>query len=131
MLLAERVRKPEERSAVKGVIEEVMKVTLDEVALYGPSQIPHIGQSETLPHSNAVVWTKAMRRLYILVSKALENNEPVLLIGETGCGKTTISQVMAEALGKKLYTINAPKHRDGRFNRTQRPIRNRAAIEGS
>lgn len=130
MLLAERVRKPEERSAVKGVIEEVMKVTLDEVALYGPSQIPHIGQSETLPHSNAVVWTKAMRRLYILVSKALENNEPVLLIGETGCGKTTISQVMAEALGKKLYTINAHQNTEtGDLIGAQRPIRNRAAIE--
>ncbi|KAI9880197.1 MAG: AAA ATPase midasin [Pleopsidium flavum] len=130
MLLAERVRKPEERSAVKGVIEEVMKVTIDEVALYGPSQLFQIGQSVPSPPRNAVVWTKAMCRLYTLVSKALENNEPILLVGETGCGKTTIAQVMAEASGKELHIVNAHQNTEtGDLIGAQRPIRNRAAIE--
>ena len=130
MLLAERVRNTEERSAVKAVIEDVMKVKLHEDFLYSPVQVGHLGQPASLPASNAVVWTKAMCRLYTLVSRALENNEPVLFVGETGCGKTTMCQVMAEVLGKKLYAINAHQNTEtGDLIGAQRPIRNRAAIE--
>ena len=36
-----------------------------------------------------IVWTKSMKRLFTLVGHCLRHKEPVLLVGETGCGKTT------------------------------------------
>ncbi|KAJ5758589.1 hypothetical protein N7520_005745 [Penicillium odoratum] len=129
MLLAERVRNPQEKAAVKSVIEEVMKVRLDEDVLYSPAQLErNVPQMSELP--GEVVWTKAMRRLFVLVSKALKNNEPVLLVGETGCGKTQLCQAVAEAFRRELFIMNAHVNLEtGDLIGAQRPIRNRAAIE--
>ncbi|KAJ6155359.1 hypothetical protein N7470_005925 [Penicillium chermesinum] len=129
MLLAERVRNPQEKAAVKGVIEEVMKVRLDEDVLYSTKQleknIPSMGELPT-----GIVWTKAMRRLFILVSEAIRNNEPVLLVGETGCGKTQLCQAVAEAFQRDLFIVNAHVNLEtGDLIGAQRPIRKRAAIE--
>ncbi|KAE8148455.1 AAA ATPase [Aspergillus avenaceus] len=126
MLLAERVRNPQEREAVKKVIEEVMKVKIDEDVVYSASEL-----EKRAPHLPAgIVWTKAMRRLFILVSVALENNEPVLLVGETGCGKTQLCQAVAEAYMKQLLIVNAHVNLEtGDLIGAQRPVRNRAAIE--
>jgi midasin len=33
-------------------------------------------------------------------------NESILLVSETGCGKTTLVQHLAKLRGKKLYVIN-------------------------
>jgi midasin len=33
-------------------------------------------------------------------------NEPLLLVGETGTGKTTAVQEVANLLGKKLHVLN-------------------------
>lgn len=33
-------------------------------------------------------------------------NESILLVSETGCGKTTLIQHLAKLRGKKLYVIN-------------------------
>src|SRR5204862_5340664 len=103
MLLAERVRKAEERLNVKQVIEKQMKVKINEADLYN-LQLSKIGQSLTSKaEASGIVLTKAMSRLFILVSNAIQNNEPVLLVGETGCGKTTVCQVLAETFRKNLY----------------------------
>ena len=40
-----------------------------------------------------ITWTKSLKRLYTLIVQCLDNNEPVLLVGGTGCGKTTVCQV--------------------------------------
>ncbi|KAI9827912.1 MAG: hypothetical protein M1819_006855 [Sarea resinae] len=130
MLLAERVRKLEERQAVRQVIEKVMKVKIDEEALYNSGRSPEIQAFNDRCSNHGVVWTKAMRRLYILVSHALRNKEPVLLVGETGCGKTTVCQMLAEAFEKKLFIVNAHQNMEtGDLIGAQRPIRNRGAIE--
>ncbi|KAL4893065.1 AAA ATPase [Aspergillus ambiguus] len=129
MLLAERVRNPQERMAVKKVIEEVMKVPIDEDIIYSAAELEKRAPSlqELTP---GIVWTKAMRRLFILVSVALENNEPVLLVGETGCGKTQLCQAVAEAYRKQLLIVNAHVNLEtGDLIGAQRPVRNRAAIE--
>lgn len=134
MLLAERVRKPEEREAVKKVIEKVLsargpKVTIDETLLYGEQSAaiqPYLSRAG----SKGVVWTNAMRRLYVLVATAIRNNEPVLLVGETGCGKTTVVQMLADAVKKELHMVNAHQNTEtGDLIGAQRPLRNRAAIE--
>lgn len=141
MLLGERVRKEEERQLLKDTIERVMsekvvsssghRVTIDESRLYS-QECPEVLQYERDVQNKSVVWTKAMRRLYILVARALENNEPVLLVGETGCGKTTVCQMVAEALGKKLHSVNAHQNTEtGDLIGSQRPLRNRAVIEAN
>ena len=129
MLLAERVRNEEERMAVKDVIEKVFKVKVDPQEIYSSEVAPELKQISAQGNSQGVVWTHAMRRLYVLVARALRNNEPVLLVGETGCGKTTVCQLLAEALQKELHIVNAHQNTEtGDLIGSQRPIRNRGAI---
>ncbi|KAL9484939.1 hypothetical protein ACSS6W_003728 [Trichoderma asperelloides] len=129
MLLAERVRNDEERLAVKQVIEKVFKVTLNPHDLYSAELAPELKHLTGRSNAQGVVWTHAIRRLYVLVSRALQNNEPVLLVGETGCGKTTVVQLLAEVLGRQLHIINAHQNTEtGDIIGSQRPIRNRGAI---
>ncbi|KAG6015525.1 hypothetical protein E4U43_005140 [Claviceps pusilla] len=129
MLLAERVRVEEERAAVKDVIEKVFKVKIDPRDLYSASKAPELKAITEASNAQGVVWTHAMRRLYVLVSRALKNNEPVLLVGETGCGKTTVVQLLAEALKQELHIVNAHQNTEtGDLIGSQRPVRNRGAI---
>ncbi|KAG9189260.1 hypothetical protein G6011_06128 [Alternaria panax] len=139
MLLAERVRKEEERVAVKKILETVMsekgpRVTIDEEQLFSPDSLVNIeGLSNGVTKvDTGVVWTRAMRRLSVLVAHAIRNNEPVLLIGETGCGKTTVCQLLADQFNNQLHIVNAHQNTEtGDLIGAQRPIRNRAAIEES
>ncbi|KAG9243517.1 hypothetical protein BJ878DRAFT_583161 [Calycina marina] len=79
MLLGERVRNPEERLAVKDIIEKVFKVKIDPAQLYNAILSPEVTAYNATSNSQGVVWTQAMQRLYFLVAQALRNNEPVLL----------------------------------------------------
>lgn len=128
MLLAERVRKDEERDEVKKVIEEVFKVTIDPARLYDLETAPEL-RNVRARNSQGVIWTRAMRRLYVLVKRAVKNNEPVLLVGETGCGKTTVCQLLAEFEQQELHIVNAHQNTEtGDLIGSQRPVRNRGAI---
>lgn len=60
-----------------------------------------------------VVWTSNMRQMAVLTGKALEFNEPVLLVGQTGCGKTTICQILSNIVRKKLRILNCHMHTEG------------------
>lgn len=124
MLLGERVRNAQERLVVKQIIEEVMRVEIKDTELYSSELIPlHF------PGWDTMVWTPATRRLFILIWNALANNEPVLLVGETGCGKTQICQVVAAALGKHLRIYNANANTEtGDLVGSQRPLRNKSMI---
>ncbi|KAL1893163.1 AAA ATPase midasin [Sporothrix stenoceras] len=134
MLLAERVRDEEERMSVKNVIETIFKTKIDLEAIYGPGASADLRrfEAEQQSASQQVVWTKAMRRLFVLVTQALKNREPILLVGETGCGKTTICQMVAEAAGCELHIVNAHQNTEtGDLIGSQRPVRNRSAITES
>ncbi|CAK7567033.1 MAG: AAA ATPase midasin [Sporothrix epigloea] len=132
MLLAERVRDEEERMSVKSVIETIFKTKIDLESLYGPDGNPDLRHFETKQTLQKVVWTKAMRRLFVLVTQALKNREPILLVGETGCGKTTVCQMVAEAAGCELHIVNAHQNTEtGDLIGSQRPVRNRSAITES
>ncbi len=139
MLLAERVRKEEERLAIKRIVETVMsergpKVAINEEELFNTSNwlsSVELSNGDTSA-SAGVVWTRAMRRLFVLVAHALRNNEPVLLVGETGCGKTTVCQLLADHFQNQLHIVNAHQNTEtGDLIGAQRPIRNRTAIEES
>ncbi|KAK0622968.1 hypothetical protein B0T14DRAFT_476182 [Immersiella caudata] len=128
MLLAERVRKPEEREEVRKVIEEVFKVKVNPEQLYDMDTAPEL-RGVRARNSQGVIWTRAMRRLYVLVKRAIQNNEPVLLVGETGCGKTTVCQLLSEFDKKELHIVNAHQNTEtGDLIGSHRPVRNRGAI---
>ena len=135
MLLAERVRKEEDRVIVKGVIETVMsrggpRVTIEEEQVY----VRELSAAQERCFNGVdfakIVWTRAMRRLFALVSRAIEHNEPVLLVGNTGCGKTTICQAIAETFQKRLSVVNAHHNTEtSDLLGAQRPVRGKAVIE--
>jgi MoxR-like ATPase len=58
----------------------------------------------------AVVSTDSLRRLWRLVGRCLQHAEPVLLVGETGCGKTTVCQLFSQLLQRPLHVVNCHQH---------------------
>lgn len=125
MLLAERCRNPQEKVVIKKILEKVMKVQLDMNAYYEGLE------NKDLEKETSVVWTGALRRLAVLVSSCLKNNEPILLVGETGCGKTTICQILSSYMNKELIMLNAHQNTEtGDILGAQRPVRNRSELQG-
>ncbi|XXG75045.1 hypothetical protein AAC387_Pa07g3634 [Persea americana] len=63
----------------------------------GPAVVEKLGK---------IIWTRSMLRLYFLVERCYKMREPVLLVGETGGGKTTICQLLSMVTGSRLRTLN-------------------------
>ncbi|KAJ2891478.1 AAA ATPase midasin, partial [Coemansia aciculifera] len=73
-----------------------------------------------------------MRRLFILTALCLRFHEPVLLVGETGCGKTTVCQMLAQAMQRQLHVVNCHQNTEASdILGGQRPVRNRQALVAS
>lgn len=51
-----------------------------------------------------------MWRLFFLIERCYRSREPVLLVGETGGGKTTVCQVLSAVLGVKLHILNCHQY---------------------
>uniref|UniRef100_A0A671LK54 Midasin n=1 Tax=Sinocyclocheilus anshuiensis TaxID=1608454 RepID=A0A671LK54_9TELE len=112
MLLAGRVRKPEEALTIQNILEKHFKRTVNPDVLFSEAQVTSqfsdiAGVPEEFGH---VVWTQGMRRLAVLVGRALRFGESVLLVGDTGCGKTTICQLFAALAGQKFFSVNCHLH---------------------
>lgn len=60
-----------------------------------------------------IVWTFDIRRMAVLTAKSIQFDEPVLLIGPTGCGKTTICQILADIAETDLRILNCHMHTEG------------------
>ncbi|KAI5834423.1 P-loop containing nucleoside triphosphate hydrolase protein, partial [Schizophyllum commune Tattone D] len=135
MLLAERARRDDDRTVVKEVIQDVMKVKIDEDALYdfdAPGRDMREFLGCTIPNDPNLVWTRAMRRLFVLTARALRFNEPVLLVGETGAGKTSVCQIFAGATGQELCGVSCHQNTEtADLIGGLRPVRNRHAIEAA
>lgn len=128
MLLAERARRQQDKIIVKDVIEQVMKVDINESALYRTAFDKYISEGKV----SDLVWTSAMRRLYVLMRSALEQNEPVLLVGETGSGKTSLCQTVAEHMGRFLHVLNCHQNTEtADLLGGQRPVRQRGALQSA
>ena len=50
--------------------------------------------------------TRQASRLVEFLASAINHREPILLVGETGVGKTSAVQYLCDLLGKKLVTVN-------------------------
>ncbi|KAF3702507.1 Midasin Dynein-related AAA-ATPase MDN1 MIDAS-containing protein [Channa argus] len=116
MLLAGRVRKPEEEATILSILEKHFKRTVKPDDLFSQRRVisqfsPFIDSIAGVPEDfRHVVWTNSMRRLAVLVGRALRYGESVLLVGDTGCGKTTICQLFAALSGQKFFSVNCHLH---------------------
>uniref|UniRef100_A0A8C0BET6 Midasin n=1 Tax=Buteo japonicus TaxID=224669 RepID=A0A8C0BET6_9AVES len=133
MLLAGRVRKQEEVDVIQSVLEKHFKKKLYPESLFSGESVKKLLAKSSTQMSvmdrdfNHIVWTQGMRRLAILVGRALEFGEPVLLVGDTGCGKTTICQIFAALTNQKLYSVNCHLHMEtSDFLGGLRPVRQRS-----
>uniref|UniRef100_A0A669QDJ1 Midasin n=1 Tax=Phasianus colchicus TaxID=9054 RepID=A0A669QDJ1_PHACC len=134
MLLAGRVRKQEEVDVIQKVIEKHFKKRIYPESLFSEESVKKLLAKSSTQMSvmgrdfKHIVWTQGMRRLAVLVGRALEFGEPVLLVGETGCGKTTICQIFAALTNQKLYSVNCHLHMEtSDFLGGLRPIRQRSS----
>ncbi|KAJ3216616.1 hypothetical protein HDU67_009223 [Dinochytrium kinnereticum] len=134
MLLAERARRSDEKALVKEVLEVELKVKLEPDVFYDREwrrvmgKVEIEGSLEAKEALASIVWTKAMKRQLVLVDRSLTFKEPILLVGETGCGKTTICQVIASILGVDLHIVNAHANSEtSDFLGSMRPVRNHQA----
>ncbi|KAJ2781638.1 AAA ATPase midasin [Coemansia javaensis] len=149
MLLAERTRTAADKQAVRRAIERVfygeaddgagagagaaaahsrVRRAIDVDALYSEERLRAMPEFQRLAELGAaaadVAWTRAMRRLFVLAALCLRFDEPVLLVGETGCGKTTVCQLLAAARGSALHTVNCHRNTEAAdILGGQRPVR--------
>ncbi|WVN89377.1 uncharacterized protein L203_104600 [Cryptococcus depauperatus CBS 7841] len=129
MLLAERARHADDKAVIKEVIEKTMKVSINEniYQIFDQSSgiLARLPQA-TLPPTS-MVWTKAMQRLFTLVAFALSHNEPVLLVGETGCGKTSVCEIIANMFAQQLVGVSCHQNMEtADLLGSQRPVRNKS-----
>lgn len=98
--MGERSRNLQDKEFIKKTIETTLRCKIDEEAFYDTYFETHQldkafqDMSSTLGIPRLIV-SRQLKRLAVLVHKCLRTKEPVLLVGETGCGKTTLCQVFA------------------------------------
>ena len=56
--------------------------------------------------------TREVNQLMERIALCVHHNEPVLLVGETGVGKTAIVQFLAAHVGMTLRVVNLSQHSD-------------------
>ncbi|XP_065840955.1 midasin-like isoform X3 [Oscarella lobularis] len=137
-LLAGRVRNVEEEAIIFATIQKHFRGKFDANSLFGLSSnlsdLKNLNplsadvlskvQAHLQEKNSHVVLTKTMRRAFVLIGRAIANREPVLLIGETGSGKTTACEIYASLSGLKLFTVNCHMHTEAAdFLGGLRPVR--------
>ncbi|KAF5403822.1 hypothetical protein PHET_02306 [Paragonimus heterotremus] len=138
LLLAGRVRNSSEAKLVAEAIEAVFKRPISESRLFdftsetSPACLEFLQPflSTQNPGSERpigfehIVWTRDMRRMLVLIGNALKYHEPVLLIGDTSCGKTTVCQLFAAIKHQSLHCVNCHQYTEAAdFLGGLRPIR--------
>eukprot|EP00980_Cylindrotheca_fusiformis_P010228 scaffold2271_cov130-Cylindrotheca_fusiformis.AAC.23 len=115
MLLAERLRSTDEKVLVQEVIEEHLKVKLNmDEKYYGVDsearkllkQANEKSEADSNPLMDSIAATQTLLRLISLVLRCIKQKEPVLLVGDTGCGKTTVVQFLSFVFEQQLYSVN-------------------------
>ena len=133
LVLAGRVRKEEEAQVIQQVLEKHFRVKIDPQRLFTLDEntsavtrpiLEAIDNAINRPGFEHLVWTYSLRRLAVMVGQALRFVEPVLLVGDTGCGKTSVCQYLAAQQQNELMTINCHQYSEGSdFLGGLRPVR--------
>ncbi|GMR53597.1 hypothetical protein PMAYCL1PPCAC_23792, partial [Pristionchus mayeri] len=98
-LLGGRCRSEADKSAVINTLENVLRGKIDEKHLFS-LESPYFPRDLSFDH---VILTYNMRRMLVLSWQALLRNEAVLVVGETGDGKTRLAQTLG---GETMMSIN-------------------------
>ncbi|MEQ2177456.1 hypothetical protein GOODEAATRI_003702, partial [Goodea atripinnis] len=85
MLLAGRVRKQEEEAIILTTLQKHFKRTVNPDDLFSQRQLT--SQFRVPEEFRHVVWTQGLRRMAMLIGRALRFGESVLLVGDTGVGE--------------------------------------------
>ena len=133
LVVAARVRNKEEEQVIREILAKVFKRTVEPDLLFTLSErtsfvtrpiLEFLQSPATAARFPALAWTWDMRRLAVLVQHAWSFHEPVLLVGETGCGKTTVVQVLSAMAGLNLHCLNCHSNTEsGDFLGSLRPDR--------
>ena len=107
LVLGERLRNLEQRKLVVDVLES--KIGVKDLFLLVEKFYLEKSEKIFSSRSTNLVTTRALRRTVALTARAAEAGEPVLLVGETGTGKTSCVQLLAENL-KTLKIVNCHQH---------------------
>ena len=76
---------------------------IKESVLIGRIKLP---RSKILPEGRPYSLTRPASRLLEFIAMCIKNKEPALLVGETGVGKTSAIQFLAEKTGHQLVAVN-------------------------
>jgi midasin len=129
MLLAEKLREDTQRVDVLSIINDACQTKLDPSTLYDIPSFTISGdrnssvegrdllelvalqgrlraRSVNIAGVSGIAVTKTLKRLWKLIGRCVANNEPALLIGGTGSGKTTVCQLVAANRGQTLRILN-------------------------
>lgn len=135
LVLAAKVRRAEEADQIRQVLKKHLKKDVDPDNLFTLNDktspvTRHILEeilNNKIPGFEHIVWTYHMRRMAVLVKKSCQFKEPVLLVGETGGGKTTVCQLIAALNGQIMRSVNCHMHTESSdFLGNLRPVRERA-----
>ncbi|GMH22037.1 hypothetical protein Nepgr_023880 [Nepenthes gracilis] len=132
LLLAERLPDETEKNVVQEVLERHFRTRImkDELYKKGSAGMPKLLEFPRISADSVnIVWTESMLRLYFLIDRAYKLREPVLLVGETGGGKTTVCQLLSLMIGSKLHMLNCHQYTEtSDFIGGFYPIRERSRI---
>ena len=134
MLLGERLRRKSEKDTVKKILEKHCKTSLNIDQMYEEKYEELMRDEKNVINENKITddtisITKALKRLYVLMSACIKSKEPVLLVGNTGCGKTTVCQLLSKTTGIPLTILNCHQHTEtADMVGGLRPVRNKESI---
>ncbi|XP_077240383.1 midasin-like protein isoform X2 [Tasmannia lanceolata] len=115
-LLAERLRDESEKDVVQEIVERRLRAKLVKDHLYVQksgdvrSVLDMCKQLKQMENVRNIICTPSMWRLFFLIERCYTLREPVLLVGETGGGKTTVCQLLSIFLGSRLHTLNCHQY---------------------
>lgn len=97
-MLGARCRNTVDVECVKKILEKNLKHKINVESLFASDSDYLPPEYRSCKAINNIVLTGNIRRMLILVSQSWCFGEPVLIVGETGCGKTTIAQMLAKVI---------------------------------
>ncbi|CAH2065804.1 unnamed protein product [Thlaspi arvense] len=107
-LLAERLRDDTEKLVVQEVLDRHFRVSLAKDDVY-KEEFLQLKKPFSM-ENKTVAWTRSMWRLIFLIVRSYELREPVLLVGDTGGGKTTICQLLSQFKDLRLHILNCHQY---------------------